>query len=146
MSRYCPGLAFLQADPVFPRPGLLGPDLPGSNPEALVLDTDVYHHIRRDLAGLDTSQAALALEVIKAVGPRGHFLRQRHTREHLRQRWFSDLTAQLAEGGGYRDPLEVAREKTDWILENHRPVPLDRAQQAELGRILQVAERDLGGE
>jgi len=41
-------------------------------PEAMVLDTDIYHHIRRNLAGLDTSQEELALDVIKAVGPRGH--------------------------------------------------------------------------
>jgi len=114
-------------------------------PEALVLDTDVYHHIRKDLAGLDTSQKELALDVIKAVGPRGHFLRHRHTRDHLRQRWFSDLTAQLGEGADYRDPLEVAREKTDWILENHRSKPLEETQQAELRRILQAAERELGG-
>jgi trimethylamine--corrinoid protein Co-methyltransferase len=112
-------------------------------PEAMVLDTDVYHHVRRDLAGLDLSPDELALDVVKAVGPRGHFLFQSHTRDHFRQRWFSELTAQLAEGTGFRDPLEVAREKTDWILENHHPEPLDGVQQAELKRILQAAEREL---
>ncbi len=113
-------------------------------PEAMVLDTDVYHHVRRDLASLDLSPDELALDVIKAVGPRGHFLFQSHTRDHFRQQWFSDLTAQLAEGTGFRDPIEVAREKTAWILEHHHPEPLDGAQQAELKRILQAAERELG--
>jgi trimethylamine--corrinoid protein Co-methyltransferase len=113
-------------------------------PEAMVLHTDIYHHIRRDLAGLDTSQEELALDVIRAVGPRGHFLRQEHTRTHLRQRWFSDLTAQPIKGGDYRDPIKVAREKTEWILENHHPEPLEEAQQAELTRILQAAEREFG--
>jgi len=113
-------------------------------PEAMVLDTDIYHHIRRNLAGLDTSQEEFALDVIKAVGPRGHFLRHRHTRDHLRQRWYSDLTAQLGEGGGYRDPIEVAREKVNWILEHHHPESLDEAKQAELKRILKAAERELG--
>ena len=113
-------------------------------PEALVLDTDVYHHIRRDLAGLDTSQEELALDVIEAVGPRGHYLTQNHTREHMYKQWFSDLTAQLGEGHAYRDPIEVAREKTDWILENHHPEPLDEAQQAEFKRILRAAEQELG--
>jgi trimethylamine--corrinoid protein Co-methyltransferase len=112
-------------------------------PEAMVLDTDIYHHIRMDLAGLDTSQEELALDVIEAVGPRGHFLRHPHTRNHLRQRWFSDLTAQPTKGGGYRDPIAVAREKTEWILENHHPEPLDEAQQAELTRILQAAAQEL---
>jgi trimethylamine--corrinoid protein Co-methyltransferase len=113
-------------------------------PEAMVLDTDIYHHIRRDLAGLDTSQEELALDVIKAVGPRGHFLRHRHTRDHLCQRWYSDLTAQLGEGGGYRDPIEVAQEKTAWILENHHPEPLEEAKQVELKRILEAADQEIG--
>jgi len=112
-------------------------------PEALVLHTDIYHHIRETLAGLDTSPEELALDVIEVVGPRGHFLRHGHTRDHLRERWFSDLTAQPIKGGDYRDPIEVAREKTAWILENHHPQPLEEAQRAELGRILQAAEREL---
>jgi hypothetical protein len=37
----------------------------------------------------------------------------------------------------------VGREKTDWILENHQPQPLEEAQQAELTRILQAAEREM---
>jgi trimethylamine--corrinoid protein Co-methyltransferase len=113
-------------------------------PEALVLHTDIYHHIRETVAGLDTSQEQLALDVIEAVGPRGHFLRHGHTRDHLRHQWFSDLTAQPIKGGDYRDPIEVAREKTDWILQNHHPQPLEEAQQAEFGRILKAAERELG--
>jgi trimethylamine--corrinoid protein Co-methyltransferase len=112
-------------------------------PEAIVLDTDIYHRVRIDVAGFDTSPEALALDVIKEVGPRGHFLRQRHTRTHLRRRQFSDLVAQPRAGGGYRDPIEVAREKAEWILANHHPEPLAEAQQAELKRILQAAEREL---
>ena len=113
-------------------------------PEALVLHTDIYHHVRRDLAGLDISQEELALDVIETVGPRGHFLRQRHTRDHMRKREFSELTAQLSEPGGYRDPIEVAQEKTSWILENHFPEPLEETQQAELKRILRAADHELG--
>jgi len=112
-------------------------------PEATLLDTDIYHRVRLDLAGFDTSPEALALDVIKEVGPRGHFLRQRHTRTHLRQRQFSDLTGQPLPGGRYRDPVEVAREKVGWILEHHQPEPLDAAQQAELRRILAAADREL---
>ena len=112
-------------------------------PEALVLDEEIYHIVRHEAAGLDTSREALALDVIKTVGPRGHFLGQRHTRRHIRKLDFSDLTAQPQEGGGYRDPIEVAREKTDWILENHHPEPLLDEQRSELDRILQAAEREL---
>jgi trimethylamine--corrinoid protein Co-methyltransferase len=113
-------------------------------PEELVLDTDIYHQIRINAAGLDTSREALALDVIKEVGPRGHFLSHRHTRTNLRKRQFSDITRQLGPDGTFRDPIEVAREKIDWILENHQPEPLAKEQKAEFDRILQAAERELG--
>jgi len=112
-------------------------------PEAILLDTDIYHRVRLYAAGLDVSPEDFALDVVKAVGPRGHYLAQKHTRDHLRQRQFSDLVAQPKAGGGYRDPIQVAREKVDWILEHHQPEPLDEAKQAELKRILEAAEREL---
>jgi trimethylamine--corrinoid protein Co-methyltransferase len=113
-------------------------------PEAMVLDTEVYHDIRENLAGLDLSHEELALDVIEAVGPRGHFLKHRHTRRNMRKLGYSELTAQPSPDGGYCDPIEVAREKTNWILESHHPEPLDEAQQAEFKRILQAAEQKLG--
>jgi len=61
----------------------------------------------------------------------------------VRQWQFSELTSQPKEGGGYRDPIEVAREKTEWILKHHYPEPLEGAQQRELNRILEAAEREL---
>jgi trimethylamine--corrinoid protein Co-methyltransferase len=112
-------------------------------PEAIALDTDIYHRVRIDLAGLDTSREALALDVIKTVGPRGHFLKQKHTRTHMRQRTFSDLASQPTQAGGYRDPIEAARDKVGWILENHHPEPLDEAVRGELKRILATAEHEL---
>jgi trimethylamine---corrinoid protein Co-methyltransferase len=111
-------------------------------PESVMLDADVYHRVRNEAAGLDTSPEALALDVIKEVGPRGHFLAHRHTRVNLRRRQFSQLTGQPRQGGGYRDPVEVAREKVDWILANHHPQPLEETQKEELTRILKAADRE----
>jgi trimethylamine--corrinoid protein Co-methyltransferase len=113
-------------------------------PEAILLDTDIYHRVRIDLEGLDTSPEALALDVIREVGPRGHFLKQRHTRDHMRRRQFSELTGQLEPKGGYRDPIEVAREKLAWIVDNHHPEPLSDHQQSEFARLLQTAEAQIG--
>ena len=119
-------------------------------PEEIILDSDIYQRIRIEAAGLDTSPEALALDVIRDVGPRGFFLKHRHTREHMRKRVFSELTMSRAEtgttsqpvkSGGYRDPLEVAQEKVKWILENHQPEPLQLNQQNELNRILKAAEK-----
>jgi trimethylamine--corrinoid protein Co-methyltransferase len=114
-------------------------------PEAIVVDSDVYERVRLEAAGLDTGRDELALEVIKEVGPRGLFLKHRHTREKLRQRQFSGLTGQAEAPGQVRDPIEVARETVGSILQNHHPMPLDASQQAELTRILAAADREIGG-
>jgi len=114
-------------------------------PEAIVMDSDVYQRVRTEAAGLDTSREEMALDVIKQVGPRGLFLRHRHTRENLKRRKYSELTEQADPSGKSREPVEVAREKVDWILSNHHPQPLDAAQQAELTRILTAADREIGG-
>ncbi|OQY20864.1 MAG: hypothetical protein B6I35_09805 [Anaerolineaceae bacterium 4572_32.2] len=55
----------------------------------------------------------------------------------------SDVTRQLGADGSVRDPIEVAREKTDRILATHQPEPVDEAVQAEFERILQTAEREI---
>lgn len=107
----------------------------------LLLDSDIYHRIRLETAGLDTSPAALALDVIREVGPRGNFLKHRHTRENMRRRHFSELTMQSTPGGEFRDPAEVAKERIDLILKNHYPEPLVLEQRRELSRILASADR-----
>jgi trimethylamine--corrinoid protein Co-methyltransferase len=112
-------------------------------PEAMILDADIYQRVRYEAAGLDTSPQALALEVIADIGPRGNFLKHAHTRTHLRQRAFSSLTGQPASTGGFRDPVEVARQKAEWILANHHPEELDSARRAELSKIISAADKEL---
>jgi trimethylamine---corrinoid protein Co-methyltransferase len=114
------------------------------HPEEILLDSDIYHRVRIEAAGLEITPETLALDVIHDVGPRGQFLRQRHTREHLRRRLFSDLASQPSPAGGWRDPLMVAREKVDWILENHHPEPLPDFQKKELKHILNTADQEFG--
>jgi len=115
-------------------------------PEAVVLDSDVYQRIRVEAAGLDTGPQALALEVIKEVGPRGLFLKHRHTRDNLRERKFSGLTGQVDGSGAMRDPIEVARETVEAIVRDHHPEPLPDIQKSELAHILAAADREIGGE
>ncbi len=60
-------------------------------PEALVLDAELYYSVRENAAKLDTSPNYMALDVIQNVGPRGHYLRERHTREYFRKLGFSEV-------------------------------------------------------
>jgi trimethylamine--corrinoid protein Co-methyltransferase len=113
-------------------------------PEAIILDDDLYHRARYALRALDVSDETLALDSIYNVGPGGHFLREKHTRKHMRTAMKPALTHHRDEAGKYRDPVTVAREKVLWILENYQPEPLEAAKQAELARILAAADKELG--
>lgn len=112
-------------------------------PEALVLECEIYNNARDSVEGLNTSPDHMALDIIQKVGPRSHFLREKHTREHFRKTDFSEIVHVPDTSGRYRDPIEVAKEKTDWILENHHPEPLSETQQNELAHIIRAAEREL---
>jgi trimethylamine--corrinoid protein Co-methyltransferase len=112
-------------------------------PEAIMLDDDIYHRARYALMAQDVNPETLALDVISKVGPGGHFLAQKHTRKHMRHSMVRSITQQLDEEGNYRPVLDAAREKFNWIYENHHPEPLDAAVQSELTRILELADREL---
>lgn len=112
-------------------------------PEAIILDSDIYHRARYQLSMMDVSPETLAVEVIEAVGPAGHFLGQKHTRQHMRQAMQRAITHEIGPDGKYRDPLEAARDQVDWILQNHQPEPLEKYKQTELARILKAADTEL---
>ncbi|MGD1992735.1 MAG: trimethylamine methyltransferase family protein [Anaerolineae bacterium] len=112
-------------------------------PESIILDDEIYHRARYALMEMDVTPETLAVDVIRKVGPGGHFLAQKHTRKHMRTAMAFGVTHQVDAEGAYRDPHEVAREKVAWILENHTPEPVDEAQQGELTRILAAADEAL---
>jgi hypothetical protein len=55
------------------------------------------------------------------------------------------LNNQLDAESKYRDPVEVAREKVGWILDNYEVEPLPEDQQAELKKILAAADKEIKG-
>jgi trimethylamine--corrinoid protein Co-methyltransferase len=115
-----------------------------STPESLLLDDDLYHHIRYALSDIGFGGDELALDVIDAVGPGGHFLATKHAREHMRRTFLPGLAHEPAGRGGYRDPAEVARERTQAILDGYVPPPLSPNVAAGLARIVAAADAAVG--
>ena len=117
-------------------------------PEQIIFDDEIYHTHRILAEGIDTGADSLALDVIADVGPRGHFLAQKHTRQHVREIWIPELTHPRLPLGDqpFPDIRQRARAKLDRILAEHEPEPLEEAQQAELRAILDAAERELGAQ
>jgi trimethylamine--corrinoid protein Co-methyltransferase len=112
-------------------------------PEAIILDDDLYHRARYALLNMEVSPETLAVEVIANVKPGGHFLSQKHTRKFMRTAMVRGIFQQLDAIGKYRDPVEYAREKVSWILENHNPEPPPKEVQKEIDRILAAADKEL---
>ncbi|TRO46525.1 hypothetical protein E2P65_05605 [Candidatus Bathyarchaeota archaeon] len=98
--------------------------------EKLVLDNEYCGAAYRLIRGIDVDDVTLATEVITKVGPGGHFLAERHTRENLRKERFfpSDVLDRLSPDAwgraGSLDSTHRAREKATKILEEHEPAPL----------------------
>jgi trimethylamine--corrinoid protein Co-methyltransferase len=115
-------------------------------PEQIIYDDEIYHTHRVLAQGVDTTEGGLALDVIDAVGPRGHYLAQEHTRQHLRQIWLPPLShpRSALDGTPLPDIRQRARNEFDRILAEHKPEPLEGAAQAELQTILKAAEREWG--
>jgi len=44
-----------------------------------------------------------------------------------------------------RDPVEVARERIAWVLDNYQVEPLPEGQQKELNKILAAADKEIRG-
>ena len=116
-------------------------------PEQIIFDDEIYHTHRVLAEGVDVGADSLALEVIRDVGPRGHFLAHKHTRRRVREIWIPELTHPRPSTSGEpcTDVRKRARDKLDRILAEHEPEPLGETAQAELQVILDAAERELGG-
>jgi trimethylamine--corrinoid protein Co-methyltransferase len=108
--------------------------------ESLILDDFFYHQARYAVMERAADDEALALDVIDAVGPGGHFLGHQHTRRHFKTSFVRGVTAELGDRGAYRDAVEVARERALDILEHYTPETLDAAKAADLRRIITAAD------
>jgi len=98
--------------------------------EKLVIDNEICGMAYRLLEGVSLDGAAMAADVIAEVGPGGHFLAEKHTRENLRKEQFipSDVVCRMTPDAwrksGSKDVLDRARERVDRLLEEHVPTPL----------------------
>jgi trimethylamine--corrinoid protein Co-methyltransferase len=114
-------------------------------PEQIILDDEIYHTNRIFAQGIEISDESLALDVINKVGPRGHFLAEKHTRKHMRDIWIPALThpAPAMNMEPIPDISRRAKAELQRILAQHQPEPLEEAAQKELQVILEAAAQEL---
>ncbi len=109
-------------------------------PEEVILDHDSIYHVYEMVNNKRFDEIDTALNVIKNVGPRNHFLAQKHTRKHIRNFRLPSLLRHRGVDGQQRDPREIALEQFKQIAATHHPQPLPDEVLAELNQILDSAE------
>lgn len=113
---------------------------------ALLLCNDLAGLLRTMWQGVQIDDDSLALDLARAVGPRGNYLAQQHTvdhcREHLWQSRYFGPNMPLNTAGGPDTDLyaRIDRDLRE-LLQSHRPPPLDRELEARLRAIRQQFER-----
>ena len=99
------------------------------------------------LGGIEVTDETLAIDVIRNVGPGGHFISQKHTLKHYKKdHWMPALIDRQMRGtwvkSGSKDLLQRSRERTREILATHLPTPLPEDIERELEHTLRKAEKE----
>ncbi len=113
-------------------------------PEKILFDNEIFNSVKAITEGVRVDSETLAIDEIIAVGPGGHFLGREYTRKKLRELWQPGIVHQWSpEKRDFCNPRDAAVDKIKWILENHKPKPLDEKVKEELKRIIKTAEKEL---
>lgn len=110
-------------------------------PEQIILDSEIAMNVYDTYKEFEFKDLDVSLDVIKAVGPRGHYLREKHTRVHIRDFHDSPIFRQLDADGNLRQTREMAFEEFKKINDTHQPEPLPDSALKEMDQILAAADR-----
>ncbi len=113
--------------------------------ESLVLNQEMIGMVKQFGKGINTDDEHLALELIEKQGPGGEYVTTDHTYEHWKE-WFrpelqdrSDYETWLKNGS--KTMGDRVRERTDHLLENYNPEPIDEGMHKELKKICEDADK-----
>lgn len=117
--------------------------------EMIALTDEVVAMVRRIIRGIEVNEDTLATDVIRSVGPGGHFLNEDHTLKYFRnQMWFPSVldrgNREHWEAAGSKDLGRRLNEKVLDILANHKPQPLSEAADKEIAAIVEEYQKEVG--
>lgn len=106
--------------------------------------------VKRFMGGIDVTQDSLALSVIDAVGPGGHFIGEDHTYRNFRQNWVPELFDRSSFGdwqeAGGQTLGDRANERVRSILDNHQPIRPTQSTSAQLDELIERARNRQEGD
>jgi trimethylamine--corrinoid protein Co-methyltransferase len=119
-----------------------------NNVAAIVMCNEIISYVKRIIRGFDLSREKMALEVIRQVGPGGHYLTQQHTKTHFLEEFWQPLYVNRdspdpwAKKGGLTYEQVVTRKAVE-ILNTYEPNPLPEKIHHQLQEIAARAGQEL---
>ncbi len=114
----------------------------------LVMDNEFAKMIKHTIRGFRVDKEALAVDVIKEIGPARNFLTHHHTLQHMRTQSQPELIDRKGfedwKAAGGTDIYRRAAEKAKSILESHKPEPLLNDVSNRIRAIIAETEDELG--
>lgn len=96
--------------------------------ELVAFSDEMVEWIKRYWKPMEINAETLALDVIHAVGPDGHFLETAHTLNHFREQWAPELLDRLDfetwSARGSETVQQKANKKVKKLIASHRAAPL----------------------
>jgi len=115
----------------------------------LMLDDELCGAMLRVARGIEVNDDTLAMDLIRSINFRGHYMAEAHTVNHFRQEHFIPSLLPREpydtwQKAGSRTAMDYARERVRQVLARHQPRTLDPAVEKELDAFRQmVAARTL---
>jgi trimethylamine--corrinoid protein Co-methyltransferase len=143
----CTLLAALDGANLIHDVGYAGQGLIG-DPAMIVMGNEIVSWVKRVIRGFEISPDTLALDVIRSVGPGGHYLTAKHTVKHFkRELWRPSVSNRLDPDTwiqlGRKSYQDLARERALSILDTHKVEALSADVSARLAQIASQAQVDL---
>ncbi len=115
----------------------------------LVIDDEFIGMVKNVLKGIPVNDETLAVDVIREIGPHGHFLAHDHTFKHMKtDQTHPELIDRRDREGwkasGAKSLYDRAWEKAKHILKTHKPEPLPSDVVSTIRSIVDEAEEELG--
>ncbi len=114
----------------------------------LILDCEFARMIKHTVHGIPVSDETLALDVIKEIGPGGHFLMHKHTLGGMRSQSKPEIidrkSREVWEKAGSTSAYDRAIAKARWIMENHHMDPLPQDVLDKIRSIVEETEKEMG--
>jgi trimethylamine--corrinoid protein Co-methyltransferase len=117
--------------------------------EKMVLDADLLQMVSAFLDPIEVSEATLALDAVREVGPGGHYFGAAHTQARYRDAFYAPLISDWRNHeswleAGAPDAQQHAHDLVKALLADYQPPPLDPAIDEELEAFIARRKREGG--